>query len=97
MSDPLLNLIEEYYEAAAVVNSIREDVQEDDPREQPFWNAYNRLCENPPRPTTPAGALAGIRYVRDEGRDCGSHPDLTVNVLTAVLAYLKGAAEGEAT
>ncbi|MBX3583649.1 MAG: hypothetical protein KF810_17320 [Rhizobiaceae bacterium] len=82
-ADPLLTLIQEYNAARVVMNAVPEG----DPSEKPFWDAYKQLCEAPPIPTTLAGAVAGIQLVRDEDRDCGWQPELTENVLSAVLSY----------
>ena len=54
--------------------------------------SYDRLCNDPPAPTTMAGALAAVRLIADEAERCGYQPELFVNVLTVAADYLEGRA-----
>jgi hypothetical protein len=96
MSDPLLDLVQEYRRQLAIyveAPSLDTFEAEDAFAYETFRPAFDRLCTNPPTATSKEGALEAIRLVIHEEETCGNQPDLTVNVLRAALAFLDGAVE----
>lgn len=89
MTDPLLDLVQEYRSHHAIYNASRAPDGSDEERtlHAAWYDPYARLMDDPPAATTLAGAIEAIRLVRDEERDCGGQPDLTINVLAAALAF----------
>lgn len=94
MSDPLLDLVQEYRRQLAINDEADVDdlAAEEALAEATFRPSYNRLCTNPPAPTSMEGALEAIRLVIHEEETCGGQSDLTCNVLRAALAFLDGEA-----
>ena len=92
MSDPLLDLVQEYRRQLAIYDGKPEVPDEDAYAYETFRPAFDRLCTNPPHATTREGAVEAIRLVIDEEETCGNQPDLTCNVLRAALAFLDGEA-----
>ena len=88
MSDPLLDLIQEYRRQLAIYDRKPNVPDEDAYAYETFRPSYDRLCTNPPDATSHEGAVEAIRLVIDEEQGCGNQTDLTVNVLRAALAFL---------
>ncbi|SMC70506.1 hypothetical protein SAMN06297251_10644 [Fulvimarina manganoxydans] len=89
--DPLLSLINEYRDQMALFNAAGDLSDEDDAALMAAtWEpAYDRLCYDPPAPTTDAGAIAAIRLIVNEAETCGYQPDMIFNVLSVAAAYLE--------
>jgi hypothetical protein len=96
MSDPLLDLIQEYRRQLAINNEAEcgDLAAEEALADATFRPPYDRLRTNPPAATSHEGAVEAIRLVIDEEETCGNQTDLTVNVLRAALAFLDGEAAG---
>lgn len=98
MSDPLLELVQDYRQQLAAFDrspaSLTDD--EDQALAATTWvPLYERLCNAPPHATTLNGAIEAVRLVRDEEAKCGFQPDLTINVLDAALAFFDERREAE--
>jgi hypothetical protein len=90
MSDPLLDLIQEYRRQLAIYDGKPDVPDEDAYAYETFRPSFDRLCTNPPAAISHEGAVEAIRLVIDEEQGCGNQPGLTINVLRAALAFLDG-------
>ncbi|ALN75820.1 hypothetical protein [Aureimonas sp. AU20] len=90
-ADPMLGLVREYQRLREGQNGILDDDEADRRWAEVVAPSWDALTQEPPAPTSNAGAAAAIRLVRDESN--GSYnPDLIRNVLTVVADALEGVA-----
>ncbi len=92
--DPLIDLIECYRERMACFNANARGSDDDydalaDATYVPLWD---ELCNNPPAPTTYAGAIAGLEFTAAELKDHGDSAAVGA-VLARCLDFLRGGSQ----
>lgn len=88
--DPLLAAVRGLENARAAYSALPEPLARHDEQEfckAVYWPSYDALFQEPPMPTTMAGAIAALQFIAHDGEmEDTDH----AAVLRTVLAFLKG-------